>query len=426
MQYFNCVEIRRRVEWLEHYANLLAEYGGDGNKTAAEIEKLMATVNETLERIKASTAALAENADEPNGYDAIVAASEGGNTPVPVENLSERIKGAMVARFAGCVLGVPVENWPVEEMRNKAQFEGAEFPPQYYWKHANNPWDQHCFVQWKDYTVGNMTYCPSDDDITYTMIALPIMEKYGLDFTVADVGEFWADHLPLAYTAEEIAIKNLKAGIPAELAGETDNPYSNWIGALIRADGFAYACAGDPHKAARLAYNDAYLTHRRNGIYGEMLFAAAIAAAFTTNDGIEAIRIGLREIPKTSMLYADICWALENLDNVKSYADARRLVDERFAGQNRVHTDNNACLIVFGVHLGAGDVTRAISETVAMGYDNDCTAATVGSITGAIAGFSAIEEKWYKPFNNTVKTYIKDFEFFDLDDAVARFVALNK
>ena len=51
------------------------------------------------------------------------------------------------------------------------------------------------------------------------------------------------------------------------------------LGALIRADGFGYACAGDPRKAAELAYRDAYLTHRRNGIYGEMLFAAAIAAA---------------------------------------------------------------------------------------------------------------------------------------------------
>ncbi len=253
-----------------------------------------------------------------------------------------------------------------------------------------------------------MKFCPSDDDITYTLISLLIMEKYGKDFTVADVGEYWSEHLPVACTAEDVALKNLKKGISAEKAGEIDNPYSNWIGALIRADGFGYACAGKPHEAARLAYNDAYLTHRRNGIYGEMLFAAAIAAAFSVSSGIEAIKIGLREIPEESMLYKDIQWALNNLENVTDYKSARALVDERFRGQHCVHTNNNACLIVFGVHLGEGNITKAITETVAMGLDNDCTAATVGSIIGATVGFKGVEEKWYKGFNNTVKTYIKD------------------
>ncbi len=426
MKYINCDEIKRKVESFNDYCGLLTEYGCDDETIRAEFAELEGNVENALSRIKEQVKARACCADEPNSYEDIVNASLGGNEKLTAGDLENKIKGAIVARFAGCILGALVENWSIEKMKSKAEYEGIGYPPKRYWETANDPWQMQYFVPREKFTGSKMEFCPSDDDITYTIISLLIMEKYGKDFTVGDVGEYWVEHLPIACTAEDVALKNLKKGIDASLAGEIDNPYSNLIGALIRADGFGYACAGDPHKAAKLSYNDAYLTHRRNGIYGEMLFGAAIAAAFTSKSGIEAIEKGLREIPAKSMLYKDIEWALSNLGNVKNYEDARRLVDIRFEGQNRVHTNNNACLIVFAVYLGEGNVTKAITEAVAMGLDNDCTAATVGSIIGAIEGFNNIEKKWYEPFNNTVKTYIKGNEFLNIDDIVKRFAELNK
>ncbi len=61
------------------------------------------------------------------------------------------------------------------------------------------------------------------------------------------------------------------------------------------------------------------------------------------------------------------------------------------------HTLNNACLTVFGIHLGGTDFTKVISNTVAMGLDNDCTAATAGSIVGAVIGKNRLPEHWYAP-----------------------------
>ncbi len=425
MNYINCDEIKNKVNAFNDYCGLLTEYGCEDEFINDEFQKIKATVETALSNVIAEVKKRSVSNDEPDLYEDIVKASEGGNERMPVNDLYNKIKGAIVTRFAGCVLGAIVENWDIEKMQAKALYEGVGYPPQCYWKEVNEPWHLQYFVPREFFTEGKMEFCPSDDDITYTIMALLIMEKYGKDFSVDNVGEYWVEHLPVACTAEDIALENLKKGIKAQKAGETDNPYSNLIGALIRADGFGYACAGDPHRAAQISYNDAYLTHRRNGIYGEMLFAAAIAAAFSVDNGIEAIKIGLKEIPKKSLLYKDVVWALSNLENVKSYEDARRLVDERFKGQNKVHTNNNACLIVFGVYLGQGDVTKAITETVAMGLDNDCTAATVGSIIGAIEGFNSIEEKWYKNFNNTVKTYIKGSENLNIDDVTQRFVNLN-
>lgn len=53
-----------------------------------------------------------------------------------------------------------------------------------------------------------------------------------------------------------------------------------------------------------------------------------------------------------------------------------------------------------------------------MGYDNDCNAATAGSIVGAMIGKANIEEKWYRPFRGMVKSYIKNHELMKIDDLI--------
>ena len=175
-----------------------------------------------------------------------------------------------------------------------------------------------------------------------------------------------------------------------------------------------------------MAYRDAYLSHRRNGIYGEMFFSATQAAAFAVDNSIDAIKIGLTEIPKYCSLYKDIEWALEKGKTIKNYKEARQATDEKFEGMSGVHTNLNACLTVFGLMIGGNDVTRVISETVAMGQDNDCTAATAGSIVGAIVGKAGIPEHWYKNFNNTVNSYLIGKEKFEIDDLVERFTRQAK
>jgi len=98
-------------------------------------------------------------------------------------------------------------------------------------------------------------------------------------------------------------------------------------------------------------------------------------------------------------------------------------MDEHFAGMHHVHTINNACLTIWGLTIGRTDVTRVIGETVAMGMDNDCTAATAGSIAGAVAGKVGVPEQWARNFNNTARSYIIDHPEFQLDDLVQRFAA---
>ena len=50
---------------------------------------------------------------------------------------------------------------------------------------------------------------------------------------------------------------------------------------------------------------------------------------------------------------------------------------------------------------------------------NDCTAATVGSILGAVIGIDRIPAYWYECFNNTVRTYMIGRTTYAIDEVAA-------
>jgi ADP-ribosylglycohydrolase len=86
-----------------------------------------------------------------------------------------------------------------------------------------------------------------------------------------------------------------------------------------------------------------------------------------------------------------------------------------------VHTINNACLTVWGITIGGTNLTKVIGETVAMGLDNDCTAATAGSIVGAVVGRRGVAPHWHARFNDTVHSYLRGRRRFRISDVLRRF-----
>ena len=312
-------------------------------------------------------------------------------------------------------------------MERWAAYLGDAFPPYKYWSAAERPHDLKYRTSPREmFTPSKMDGVPTDDDIIYTQLGLLILEDFGPDFSVADVGAAWVKYLPHAATAEGVALKNLQAGVPPMQAAEVDNPFIHWIGADIRSDPWGYAAPGYPEKAAEFAWRDATISHRRNGIYGAMYFSAVISAAFALGDPLKALEAGLGVIPANCVLARELRWALDKADDIKDYRGARAAVDDRYAGMHRIHTVNNAVLTILGLTVGGEDYTKVIGETVAMGLDNDCTAATAGSIFGAAYGKGAIPEYWYKDFNNKVRSYIIGIDSFALDDMVDRYSALAK
>lgn len=425
MGYPKDLELNKLADLLKEYGNLMHEYGAEGVEGVLESAKARLTAS--VEAMKALPIDSALAAREPDELSAIRRLRPDGARRMWKaldSSYMDKLEGAMLSRFAGCTLGAPVELWSIEAMADWAKYIGFGFPPRDYWPRIKSPNDLRYGVSpCEAYTSEKMCCVPVDDDVTYTVLGLLIAEDYGVDFTVEDVGKAWLRYLPYACTAEEVALRNLKNGVEARRAADMDNPFCQWIGADIRSDPWAYMAPAWPEKAAGLAYRDATLSHRRNGIYGEMFFAAAQSAAFAVDNAEDALRIGLSEIPKDCALHRDVSWALSEAKHIHNYREARDAMDERFKGMHAVHTNNNAALTVWGLTIGGNDVTKVISETVAMGMDNDCTAATAGSIVGAIVGKKGVPSHWYDKFNNTVLTYLTGSEHHRIDDLAARFAA---
>jgi ADP-ribosylglycohydrolase len=406
------------------YAQLMHEYGADG--IAPVLGRAEAALREARAAMKKLPVDRALAAREPSRLPAIRTLRPKGPRrlwlSVDARAYPGRLEGALLGRMAGNILGSPVEGWPIDKMAALAHETGVSFPPTDYWTSVPEPEGlRYGMSPNRAYTRTGINGVPVDDDIAYTLLGLLILEDHGPRFTVDDVGIAWLKYLPLACTAEEVALNNLKAGRAAASAADRDNPFCEWIGADIRSDPWGYAAPGWPERAAELAWRDAYISHRRQGIYGEMYFAAAISAAFALDDPVEALRVGLTEIPADCVLARAVRWALKEAPGIRSLRDARQAVDARFPGMHPVHTVNNACLTVWGITIGKSDLSRVIGETVAMGLDNDCTAATAGSIVGAVVGKKGVPGRWTRRFDDTVHSYLIGRKVFSISDLLKRF-----
>ncbi len=423
MSYPKVPDYRSIIDEIESLAQLKHDHG------AKDLSVPLARAEAALRRaVKAMGKLPVDNelaAKEPDGLEEIRALRPRGPRRLwdrfDSEMYAQKVEGALIGRMAGCTLGAAVEGWSVEAMAAWAEEIGDPFPPTDYWSRAKMPSDLRYGVSRFDaYTRDGMDGVPADDDIIYTVLGLMILEKHGPDFTVEDVGRMWHTDLNWVYKDMEWPLNRLLAGTPAAKAAD-ENPYAELICAFIRCDPYGYLAPGQPERAAALDYRDGFMSHRRNGLYGGMFFSAAISAAFAVDHPAEAIRIGLTEIPKECRLAKEIRWALRASERIRDYRDARRAVDRRFKGMTMVHTINNACLVVFGLMLGGTDFTKVISETVAMGLDNDCTAATAGSIAGAIVGKRGIPERWHRRFNDKIHTYIRGHDVVEIGDLVERY-----
>jgi len=56
--------------------------------------------------------------------------------------------------------------------------------------------------------------------------------------------------------------------------------------------------------------------------------------------------------------------------------------------------------------------------------DNDCTAATAGSIVGAVVGGKGVPPHWYKRYNDTVNSYLIGKPKFSISGLLSRFEKL--
>lgn len=367
--------------------------------------------------------------DEPSSAEGIRAAR-----PAPVEigvapegdALLDRVHGAWTGRCCGCMLGKPCEGVPRRDIEAALKAQGR-WPLSGYWSGLGGDAVRaalgHDFWLAPDSPMAaeNLDRMPEDDDTNYTVTGMEIVRNAGRGFSAYDVGCFWTGNIPLIHvcTAERAAYRNFALCLPApDNSGAAPgpfttatfrNPYREWIGAQIRADFYGYCNPGDPETAADFGRRDASFSHVRNGVYGEMWAAAAIAAAFASDSAETAIRAGMAQIPARSRLHA----ALEEVFGWRSSGlgatAALDAIHSRWNERNPhhwCHTISNAQIVAWALLWGGMDFGRTISLAVSAGFDTDCNGATAGSILGAMLGRAALPASWTAPLNDRLATGI--------------------
>ena len=385
------------------------------NRLAKEIGTLTGDADQdTLHELYERMIALEPDADllaaEPDDLSAIRALRPDGprrtEHSLTEEDLHDRVLGAWLARAAGCLLGKPVEGWSREDIAAILKHQN-EWPLTNYFADVDDAWTGRGWHESHGGCLrGNITHMVRDDDMDYTLMGLMGYEQYGPGITSRNIADMFLGYLPFTnvYTAERHAYRNLTMRFYPPESGTLYNPNRQWIGAQIRADFWGYVAAGNPELAADLAWRDARVTHVRNGIYGEMWAAASIAAAFVTGDPVEAMRIGLTEIPAECMLARALnalfgAWG--DMDDEQATID---WIISEYGSYHPVHTINNALFVALGVLDGAGDLEKTICTAVVGGWDTDCNGATAGSILGAAVGAGVLPYKWIGPLNDTMET----------------------
>jgi ADP-ribosylglycohydrolase len=342
----------------------------------------------------------------------------------------QRVLGGWLGRAAGCLLGKPVEKIPREGIRAIAEATG-NWPVRGYFTEVGLP--AGIAEQWPwnrrsrpTSLVENIAGMPEDDDLNFAMLALALLERHGTALRTEDVAQAWLTELPAGrvFTAERAAYRNLLDGVEPERAALVRNPFREWIGALIRADVHGWAHPGDPAAAARSVYPDAWLSHRRNGLYGA-LWAAATSASAVVADNVDAVlEAGLSVIPADCALAAAVRRGQALGRSGRPLDDALDDLHAAYGGLHWVHAVNNAALIAYALSASGGQFVEAVGIAVMGGWDTDSAGATTGAICGALAGASALPQQVVGPLENRIASTLPGFDGIAIDELARRTAAL--
>ena len=366
---------------------------------------------------------------EPNDLATIQALRPGSShdtLPVVLSDMEirDKIYGGVYGRMLGCILGKPLEmRMDLHEIRDYLVGANAwpltDFVPSYS-PSQKQPLRRDCMAS----TRGFVQYVQPDDDINYMVLGLKVLEEFGPTFKTQDIAYLWREHIPYGWNwGPEHTRYCLLTGLwwdPESVLPEGKvwdellplfNDGEELIGAMIRGDSFGLVNPGRPKNAAAMAWRDGRLTHAKTGLYAEMWVAATIAATFHTQDPIQAITLGIEQLPATSR-YAEclreaLAWSMEEADWLKVW----QKIDEKWGYLGFNGTFNESATIINSlVHsidaYGIIDFERAICTQVMQGWDCDSAGATTGCIAGALAGYHNLPQKWLTPIQDTFYTTV--------------------
>ncbi len=306
-------------------------------------------------------------------------AQTGAYRKLPLPVLRDKIEGGWAGQMIGVSYGAPTE------FRSLAQINEGPLQP------------------WTPDRVSNSL---GQDDLYVDMTFAKVLDDKGLDATTEDFGAMFRDSKYNLWHANLAARRNLKRGVPAELAGSPKyNAHANDIDFQIEADFIGLMAPGLPQASNDLAWRAGRVMNYGDGIYGGMFVSGMYAAAFFESDPRKIVEAGLACLSPQSpyaMLVRDVlAWHKQNPGDWKK---VWKLVEDKWdrrdpcpSGALRAYNIDaklNGAYIALGLLYGSGDFGKTVEISTRAGQDSDCNPASAAGILGVALGYRRIPEQW--------------------------------
>lgn len=312
-------------------------------------------------------------------YEKAVTFAEPKVTSFDEQDLKDKMYAGWVAQIAGGALGTAMEGYSTKNI-------------------------EETLGNVTDYVRKPNTY---NDDITFELAFLFAYEQKGKEITSEDVALEWIGYIPTGWSAEDIALRNIRYGTFPPLSGTRDNPFSDWIGAQMRGAICGMLAPGDAKEAARLACIDAVVSHSNNGMIGEAFNAMLVALSFAESDVRTILKETIDLLPKDSEYFKIVDDTYQDCLVSEDWREVWARAEERVKEYNWIHAYPNAAAEVVALYYGDSDFDKTMNIIAMCGQDVDCNAAQIMSALGVIVGINGIDSRWKDPIGDRLDTYIR-------------------
>ena len=256
-----------------------------------------------------------------------------------------------------------------------------------------------------------------NDDCVYEFLALDVLEAVGRTATPAQYGEMWKDRLPFAWSAEWVALENLRAGVTAPRSAWRSNPMHDWIGAQMRAMVFGLVAPGWPLEAARLAQMEASVSHVGSGIDAGVFSAVLTSLSFVHDNVRDVVRAAVAVFEKADSEFAAVIRSCLDVCTRTTDGDVARIeLLARFEERYWIHSFPNIAVVLVALWFGEGDFTRSMAIVAKCGLDSDCNGGLVGTVLGVLN--ADVPSWWANPLDGRVETYVPSIGAVAIDTVV--------
>ena len=255
-----------------------------------------------------------------------------------------------------------------------------------------------------------------NDDITYELAYLDGFADKGYSITSEDVADQWLEFIADGYSAEKVALENLRRGLLPPESGQMFNFYSDWIGAQMRTPIHGMLAPGNPELAAKLAADDSIVSHSNSGMLGGIFNAMLVSLSFVEHDMKTVLEKAIDLLPKKSEYYSVVKYAMDLCRNKDTWVAAWKEIEDKYKEYNWIHSYPNAAAEVIALWFGNNDFEETCHIIAMEGRDVDCTAAPVLNALLCMKGISCVDERWIKPIGQDIYTVMRKMQHLTIDE----------